>query len=161
MLSDIQVEISGLPLVTAADWHMAQTAAAEDLPPVHSTNGGAQLRRRLGITEESEARSLLSKQYARSRMEQLGGQLGEAISESFPQNAHWQVLRVVWDGFRKRWLVEFAAGKSKIERVEVSTDLADRLTGMTTVQDKQELAALLEGTIGTLPAAQDEGGFAA
>jgi valyl-tRNA synthetase len=160
MLNQIEVEISGLPLVTSKEWLVAQRTPAEHLPEVQTSAESVEWRRRFGLSDESEARNQLSKQLARERMKIAGERIGLAASDWLPNNAHWQVSRVLWDGYRRRWLVEFKAGRSIIERVEVSSDLGERLAGQTTVQDKLELKALLDSTLGSLPMLQEEG-FAA
>ena len=109
--------------VSVEEWRRAQSAPNSDLRPLSEEE--KEVARKLGVTEESYARSVLAGEFGRRRMVLRAQTFGEYVAGILEELAAGAVDAVKSDPFRGRWLVRLRPPDSLV--ITVPRELVDDL----------------------------------
>ncbi len=105
------------------EWRRAQSVPGSELPSLSEEEKGT--ARKLGISEDALARSVLAGQYGQERMQARAQKFGEHVAEILEEMGSGTVDAVKSDPFRERWLVRLRTPESLV--ITVPRDLVEDL----------------------------------
>ena len=127
------------------EWRRAQKVSSKALPAL--TEEQKRAARKLGVTEEAYARSVLAGQYGAERMEERAVALGEMVGRMAGEIiADCKVASVVAEMFEGRWLVRLGT-PAECFVVAIPRELADDVLDAGITVEVKKLRSLVKESL--------------
>jgi hypothetical protein len=132
--------------VSMDEWRRAQSAPKDGLPEL--TDAQREVAKKLGVSEEQYARSVLAVLYGVQRLRNRATKLGEEVQKILVGvSAESRVSRVVADLARERWVIVIQTG-TRQAGVVLPRHLGDDFLDFSTVDSAEVLNAKVRTSLG-------------